>query len=50
MTNEYPPRSAKIALVLTAIVWIATVVGLGIHLNKIEARPTPSAPAPATAQ
>jgi len=49
--TEYPPKSAKIALVLSAILWIAAVVGLGIHLNNIEARPTsqPSTQAPANA-
>jgi hypothetical protein len=37
---EYPPKSVKIALVLVAILWIGTFVGLAIHLPNIDARPT----------
>jgi hypothetical protein len=47
---EYPPKSVKIALVLSAILWIGTIVGLAIHLpNIVEARPTnpPSTQTPA---
>jgi hypothetical protein len=45
---ELPPKSVKIALVLVAIVAIATIVGMGIHLNRLEATPTnqPSTQAP----
>jgi hypothetical protein len=47
---EYPPKSVKIALVLSAILWIGTFVGLAIHLPNIGARPTspPSTQTPAT--
>ena len=47
--EELPPKSAKIALVLTAILWIITMVWAMIHLNNIDGRPTsqPSTQAPA---
>ena len=47
--TEYPPKSVKIALVLTAILWIGTMIWAALFLNKIEARPTsqPSTQAPA---
>jgi hypothetical protein len=50
--HEYPPKTVKIALVLSAILWIGTVLGLAIHLPKVGAQPTsqPSTPAPANAQ
>ena len=46
---EYPPKSVKIALVLTAILWIGTMAWVALFLNKMEARPTsqPSTQAPA---
>jgi hypothetical protein len=49
---EYPRKSAKIALVLGAILWIGTLVGLAVHLPNIDARPTsqPSTQAPSNAQ
>ena len=37
---ELPPKIAKIALVLTAILFISTLVGMGIYLNGLEASPT----------
>jgi hypothetical protein len=48
MTEEYPPQIAKIALVLSAILWIATMGYAMTHLNSIDARPTnqPSTQAP----
>jgi hypothetical protein len=39
MTEE-PPKIAKIALVLSAILWIATMGYALTFLNSIEARPT----------
>ena len=47
MTEE-PPKIAKIALVLSAILWIATMGYALTFLNSIEARPTnqPSTQAP----
>jgi len=49
---NYPPKSAKVALVLVAILWIGTMVGLGIYLPKAGSQPTtqPSTQAPANAQ
>ena len=48
MTEEYPPKIAKIGLVLSAILWIATMGYAMIFLNSIDGRPTnqPSARAP----
>jgi hypothetical protein len=48
MTEEYPPQIVKIALVLSAILWIATMGYAMTHLNSIDARPTnqPSTQAP----
>jgi hypothetical protein len=40
MTEEYPPQIVKIALVLSAILWIATMGYAMIHLNSLDARPT----------
>ena len=37
---ELPPKSAKIALFLVAILAISTFVGMGIYLNGLETRPT----------
>jgi hypothetical protein len=37
---ELPPKSAKIALILVAILAICTFVGMGIYLNGLETRPT----------
>jgi hypothetical protein len=37
---ELPPKSAKIALILVAILAISTFVGMGIYLNGLETRPT----------
>ena len=47
MTEE-PPKIAKIALALSAILWIATMGYALTFLNSIEARPTnqPSTQAP----
>jgi hypothetical protein len=47
MTEE-PPKIAKIALVLTAILWIGTMGYALIFLNSTDARPTnqPSTQAP----
>jgi flagellar basal body-associated protein FliL len=47
--EELPPKSAKIALVLTAILFIVTMVWVMFFLNKINAQPTsqPSTQAPA---
>ena len=46
--SELPPKTVKIALVLTAVLAISTLVAMGIHLNSLEARPTnqPSTQAP----
>src|SRR5262245_45156309 len=48
MTEEYPPQSVKIALDLTAILWLGTMAWAMTYLNSIEANPTTqqSAPAP----
>jgi hypothetical protein len=47
--EEHPPKLAKIALVLTAVLWIVTMIWVMLFLNKIEAQPTsqPSTQAPA---
>ena len=37
---ELPPKSAKIALFLVAILAVSTLVGMGIYLNGLEALPT----------
>jgi hypothetical protein len=37
---EFPPKSAKIALYLAAILAICTFVGMGIYLNGLETHPT----------
>jgi hypothetical protein len=33
---EYPPQTIKIGLVLIAVLAIGTLVGMIIHLNKLE--------------
>jgi hypothetical protein len=40
MTEENPPRIAKVALVLSALVWIATMGWAMTFLNTIDAPPT----------
>jgi hypothetical protein len=49
MAQEYPPQSVKILLVLTAIVWLGTMVWALLFLNKTDAQSTsqPSTQAPA---
>jgi hypothetical protein len=49
MAQEYPPQSVKILLVLTAIVWLGTMVWALLFLNKVDAQSTsqPSTQAPA---
>jgi hypothetical protein len=45
---ELPPKNVKIALVLVAVLAVSTIVGMGIYLNGLEARPPnqPSTQAP----
>ena len=48
MAEGYPPQSVKIALVLTAILWIGTMAWAMTYLNSLGANPTAqqSTPAP----
>jgi hypothetical protein len=40
MTKDNPPRIAKVALVLSALVWIGTIGWAMTYLNSIDASPT----------